>query len=139
MSERLKGCIEGVFEVLTLLNEDNHGRDFHLSEFELMNETLEEHLKEFFGNYKMNFSPITDFKFQLEKVYSEFCQNFIYKIGDSNNEDINKGISDKLNNFSIKKLFVELLNDFFENSSKVDKVEFDENYNYGLPYKIYLI
>ncbi len=72
-------------------------------------------------------------------MYSEFCQNFIYKIGDSNNEDINKGISDKLNNFSIKKLFVELLNDFFENSSKVDKVEFDENYNYGLPYKIYLI
>ncbi|WP_299627192.1 hypothetical protein [uncultured Tenacibaculum sp.] len=47
MSERLKGYIEGVFEVLTLLNEDNHGRDFHLSEFELMNETLEEHLKEF--------------------------------------------------------------------------------------------
>ncbi len=144
MSERIVGYIEGIFEILTLLNEDNYGREFYLTEIELKDKTIEEKLKTLIGNeHEMDFSLITNFKFQIEKVYNDFCQNYLYKIGGLKSENLNEleleDISNKLNNGFIKELFVKSLNGFFENSSKVDEVKFDKNYNNGLPYKSYLI
>jgi hypothetical protein len=44
MSKRTVGYIEGIFEILVLLNEDDHGREFSLIEIELKNKTVEDEL-----------------------------------------------------------------------------------------------
>ena len=144
MNKKTLAYIEGVFEVLILLNEDDHGREFYLTELELNNKTVEDQLNSLLGNeYQNTLNIVTDFKSQIEEIYNRFCQNFIFKIGRLKNQNPTENeieeISKKLNSEFIKKLFVNSLNGFIQNSSKIVEVKFEENYNYGLPNKGYLI
>lgn len=135
---------EGVFEILELLNEDDHGREFYLMELELKNKTIEENLKELIGAAcKILSKSVTNFKVQIEEIFRTYCQNYLYKIGKLNSANPSNNkiavISKELNNPFIKKLFINSLIGFAQNSSKILEVESDENYNYGLPNTGFLI
>ncbi len=125
--------IEGVFEVLVLLNEDNHGREFYLTEVIIRNKNIEESLKNLIGNqYEITLHQVENFNAEIETVYGQFCQNFSHKMDGLEEEK-------KRTNENIKKLFVSSLIDFSKDAFKVDEVNIKGDYLYGLPYKGYLL
>ncbi|WP_435263801.1 hypothetical protein [Tenacibaculum sp. nBUS_03] len=133
--------LEGIFEILCHLNEDNHGRECFI--YKLFNvQYPKDSIRDLLGGRDVHImeESIDDFRFDLEYIYKEFFTNYLFKISTLLDCKIElteiERISDLLNDDYIKRLFINSILVIFSSAKRIKKVRLKVDH---LPCKGFLI